>query len=73
MTRLEYKKICAERRKKSRDLLDKAKSEGYEYPPDLHYFWDFMQEKNIGLQYCLGMIYNLGLLDGMQRTETRGK
>lgn len=64
MTQLEYKKIRMERRKKSRNLLDRAQALGVTYPPDLHYFWEFMQEKDIGLSYCLGMIYNLGFLDG---------
>ena len=64
MTQLEYKKIRMERRKKNRELLDKARAVGFEYPHDLPYLWEFMQEKDIGLSYCLGMIYNLGFLDG---------
>ena len=64
MTQFEYKKMRMERRKKSRELLDRAKATGLVYPPDLHYLWEFMQEKNIGLPYCLGMIYNLGFTDG---------
>lgn len=42
-------------------LIDEAQAEaaGLVYPPDLHYLWEFMQEKNIGLPYCLVMIYNL--------------
>ncbi len=67
MTQLEYKKMRMERRKKSRELLDRAKSVGFTYPQDLHYLWDFMRDKNIGLPYCLGMIYNLGFLDGAER------
>ena len=69
MTKLEYKKMEMERRKKSRELLDKAKAAGFSYPPDLHYFWQYMQDKKIGLPYCLGMIYNLGLLDGCQKDQ----
>lgn len=68
---IKYKKIRMERRRKSRELLDRAKSAGFCYPPDLHYFWEFMQEKNIGLPYCLGMIYNLGYLNG--RNQTAGQ
>ena len=67
MTQLEYKKMRMERRKKSRELLDRAKSAGFTYPPDLYYLWDFMRDKNIGLSYCLGMIYNLGFIDGMEK------
>ena len=65
--KIEYKKIRMDRRRKSRELLDKAKTAGFSYPPDLHYFWEFMQEKNIGLPYCLGMIYNLGYLDAKEK------
>lgn len=72
MTQLEYKKMRMERRKKSRELLDRAKAAGSTYPPDLWYFWDFMQEKNIGLPYCLGMIYNLGFLDGRKEIKQNG-
>lgn len=67
MTKAEYNKMRLERHKKNVEQFDRAKKVGCEYPPDLHYLWDFMQKKNIGLPYCLGMIYNLGLLDGMQR------
>lgn len=66
MTRLEYKTMRAARRRKNRELLDRAKTIDA-YPADLHYFWDFMQEKNIGLPFCLGMIYNLGFLDGSEK------
>lgn len=69
MTQLEYKKMRMERRKKSRELLDRAKAAGFTYPPDLHYLWEFMRDKNIGLSYCLGMIYNLGFIDGMEKGE----
>ena len=54
------------RRRRSRELLDKARTAGVSYPPDLHYFWEFMQEKNIGLSCCLGMIYNLGYLNAKE-------
>lgn len=67
MTKAEYKKMRLETHKKTVERFDRAKKVGWEYPPDLHYLWDFMQKKSIGLPYCLGMIYNLGLLDGMQR------
>lgn len=63
MTQIEYKKIRMERRKKSRELLEQARSVGFVYPADLHYFWEYMQEKNIGLPFCLGMIYQLGYAD----------
>lgn len=66
-TKLEYLKRRAARRKKSRELWDRAMTAGFSYPPDLHYFWEFMREKNIGLPYCLGMIYNLGFLDGQEK------
>lgn len=69
MTELEWKKIRSERRKKSRALLDEAGAAEVTYPADLHYLWDFMQEKNIGLPYCLGMIYNLGFLNGSRKGE----
>lgn len=71
MTKLEYAKIRNERRSKSRELLDRAKTAGFTYPPDLHYFWDFMQDKNIGPPYCLGMIYNLGYLAGKTEGGTK--
>ena len=67
MEQLEYKKMRMERRKKSRELLDRAKSVGFTYPPDLYHLWYFMWDKNIGLSYCLGMIYNLGFIDGMEK------
>lgn len=63
MTKLEYKKIKMERRRKCRELWERAKSVGFVYPYDLHYFWEYMQDKNIGLSYCLGMIYQLGYVD----------
>lgn len=69
MTKLEYAKIRMERRKNSRLLLDRAISVGMKYPVDLHYFWDFMQAKGVGLPYCLGMIYNLGFSDGSKQHE----
>lgn len=67
MTQLEYKKMRMERRRKSCELFDRAKAADLMYPPDLYYLWDFMQEKNIGLPHCLGMIYNLGFIDGMEK------
>lgn len=73
MTKLEYAKIRNERRRNSRELLDKAKSAGFTYPHDLHYLWDFMREKEIGLPYCLGMIYNLGYLAGQEKAEEAAK
>lgn len=71
MTELEWKKIRSERRKKSRALLDEAKAAEVTYPADLPYLWDFMQEKNIGLPYCLGMIYSLGFLNGSRKGEDK--
>lgn len=58
-----------ERRKKSRELLKQAQSIGFVYPADLHYFWDYMQESNIGLAYCLGMVYQLGYADAKKAAQ----
>ncbi len=73
MTQIEYKKVRMERRKKNRELLDKARAVGFEYPHDLPYLWEFMQEKNIGLPYCLGMIYNLGRLESSAKTDIKSE
>lgn len=70
MTEIEYKKMRMERRKKSRELLERAKSVGFVYPPDLHYLWEYMQDKNIGLPFCLGMIYQLGYSDAKKAVNT---
>lgn len=67
MTRIEYKKMRMERQKKSHELLEQARSIGFVYPADLHYFWEYMQEKNIGLWYCLGMVYQLGYVDAKKQ------
>lgn len=69
MTRLEYKKMLMERRRKERERLERAKSAAPGYPADLRYFWEYMQDKNIGLPFCLGMVYSLGYADGK---EARG-
>ncbi|GFI60893.1 hypothetical protein IMSAG049_00042 [Clostridiales bacterium] len=66
MTKLEYQKMRVERRRKSHELLSRAQTANCTYLPDLIYFWEFMQEKNAGIRYCLGMIYKLGFADGIE-------
>lgn len=70
MTKIEYKKILMERRQKCRTLFDKAKSAGFVYPADLPLLWDYMQEKNIGLPFCLGMVYQFGYIDAKEAANT---
>ena len=67
MTQIEYKKMRMERRKKNREQMERAKSAGFIYPADLVYFWEFMQEKNMGIRYCLGMVYQLGFVDAQKQ------
>lgn len=64
MNQKEYLKMRMERRRISRELFERAQKAGCDYPSDLIYLWDFMQGKNIGIRFCLGMIYSLGYLDG---------
>ena len=71
MTRLEYKKIQVATRKKSRDLLDRVIAADVQSPPDLHYLWTFMQEKNRGLESCIDVIYCLGYLDCEAEKESK--
>lgn len=70
MTRLEWKKIEANRRKIEHDRMEQARSVGFVYPPDLHYFWEYMQKKGIGLPYCLGMVYQLGFVAGQKKAAS---
>lgn len=65
--KLEYKRVQSERRRKGRAMYERALSAGVAYPMGLERLWDYMQEKGIGIRFCLGMIYSIGLLDGIKQ------